>query len=39
MYQNPDMNIAELLQSDEFTYTKSEAVSDQSDGQYAEFTL
>ena len=39
MYQNPDMNIAELLQSDEFTYTKSEAVSDQSDSQYAEFTL
>ncbi|MBR4984852.1 MAG: ATP-binding protein [Proteobacteria bacterium] len=39
MYQNPDMNITELLQSDEFTYTKSEAVSDQSDGQYAEFTL
>ncbi|MBQ9242086.1 MAG: ATP-binding protein [Proteobacteria bacterium] len=39
MYQNPDMSMSDLLRSDEFTYTKSEAVSDTSDSQYAEFTL
>ena len=28
MYQHPEMKLADLLASDEFTYTKSEAVSD-----------
>lgn len=39
LYQNPDMKISELLESDEFTYTKSEAVSDEADKNYVEFTL
>lgn len=39
LYQNPDMKITELLESDEFTYTKSEAVSDEADKNYVEFTL
>ena len=39
MYQNPKMNMAELLQSDNFTYTKSEAVSDEADDNFAEFTI
>ena len=39
LYQNPDMNLQELMQSDQFTYTKSDAVSDQTDEKYAEFTI
>ncbi len=39
LYQNPNMTVEEMLQSDDFTYTKSEAVSDNADGDYAEFTL
>jgi len=39
LYQNPEMDMMELLQSDDFSYTKSEAVSDQTDQHYAEFTL
>ena len=39
MYQNPKMDMAELLQSDDFTYTKSEAVSDEADESFAEFTI
>ncbi len=39
MYQNPKMNMAELLQSDDFTYTKSEAVSDETGEDFAEFTI
>ena len=39
LYQNPDMALAQLLQSDEFTYTKSEAVSDEADQGYTEFTV
>lgn len=39
LYQNPAMKIEELLQSEEFTYAKSEAVSDETDQNYAEFTL
>ncbi|MEE8807736.1 MAG: ATP-binding protein [Lactimicrobium sp.] len=39
LYQNPDMSLAQLMQSDQFTYTKSEAVSDKTDEKYAEFTL
>lgn len=39
LYQNPSMTIQELLNSDEFSYTKSEAVSDDSDNLFAEFSL
>lgn len=39
LYQNPDKNINDLLNSDEFSYAKSEAVSDNTDEAYAEFTL
>lgn len=39
MYQNPDLNMTELLHSDEFSYTQSEAVSDKTSKNYAEFTL
>lgn len=33
------MTVDELLRSDEFSYAKSEAVSDQTDQNYVEFTL
>lgn len=39
MYQHPNMDMAALLQSDDFTYTKSEAVSDETDDNFAEFTI
>lgn len=39
LYQNPATTMEELLQSDAFTYAKSEAVSDQANQNYAEFTL
>ncbi|MBQ3732706.1 MAG: ATP-binding protein [Bacteroidales bacterium] len=40
LYQNPAMKLSELLESDAFTYTKSEAVSDNvTDENYAEFTI
>ena len=39
LFQNPSMTMNELLQSEEFVYTKSEAVSDQTDKNYVEFTL
>ena len=39
MYQNPALQMAELLDSDEFSYAKSEAVSDKTDDNYAEFTI
>ena len=39
LFQNPSMTMDELLQSEEFVYTKSEAVSDQTDKNYVEFTL
>lgn len=39
MYQNPAMSMAALMQSDDFAYTKSEAVSDHTDENYAEFTI
>ena len=37
--QDPDMTVTELLSSDSFTYTKSEAVSDKTDEAFAEFTI
>jgi len=40
LYQNPAMTLAGLLESDAFTYAKSEAVSDNvTDENYAEFTI
>ena len=39
LYQNPKMNITELLSSDEFSYAKSEAVSDERDSCFVEFTI
>ena len=38
-YQNPGMSIPALLESDEFTYSKSEAVSDETEAGFAEFTI
>ncbi len=39
LYQNPSMTPAQLLESDQFSYAKSEAVSDKADDNYAEFTI
>lgn len=39
LYQHPNQTIAGLLQSDEFSFSKSEAVSDQTEAGFAEFTL
>ena len=39
MYQNPGLRIAELMESDEFSYATSEAVSDETDSNYAEFQI
>ena len=39
LYQNPKMRITELLSSDEFSYAKSEAVSDETDAGFVEFTI
>ena len=39
LYQNPGMNVLGLLNSDSFSYAKSEAVQDTMDENYAEFTI
>ncbi len=39
LYQNPGMTILSLLNSDEFSYTASEAVSDNTASEYAQFTI
>ena len=39
LYQHPDTDIASLLGSEEFSYAKSEAVSDETDAGYAEFKI
>ncbi len=39
LYQNPALTVEALLRSDEFTFAKSEAVSDNAEGGYAEFTI
>ena len=39
MYQNPKLDMRELLGSEAFAYAKSEAVSDQTAAGYAEFTI
>ena len=39
LYQNPAMTLEGLLASDEFTYAKSEAVSDNASDNFIEFTI
>ena len=39
LYQHPEMSISSLLESDEFSYAKSEAVSDDAETGFAEFTV
>ena len=39
LYQNPETSPAALLSSDEFSYAKSEAVSDETDANFVEFTI
>ena len=39
LYQHPDMNITSLLESDEFSYTPSDAVSNETEQNFVEFTL
>lgn len=39
LYQHPGLSVSELLASDEFTFAKSDAVSDRAEGSYAEFTI
>ena len=39
MYQIPDMRVEDLLQSESFSYAKSEAVSDLTEKNYAEFEI
>lgn len=39
MYQHPKLDMDSLLKSDEFAYAKSDAVSDETTEQYAEFTI
>lgn len=39
LYQHPNMTMASLLASDEFSYAKSEAVTDDADPLYTEFKL
>lgn len=39
LYQNPSMTIEQLLNSDEFSYAKTEAVSDEADGTFVEFSV
>lgn len=39
LYQNPKLGLEDILQSDEFAYAESEAVSDKGEGNYTEFTL
>ncbi|MBO5536814.1 MAG: ATP-binding protein [Clostridia bacterium] len=39
LYQNPAMRITELLSSESFSYAKSEAVSNETEAGFAEFTI
>ncbi len=39
LYQDPKMNIEELLSSDEFSFAKSEAVSGETESGFVEFTI
>ncbi len=39
LYQDPSVKAAELLASDEFSFAKSDAVPDDTDENFAEFTI
>ena len=39
LYQDPGTTVSDLLKSDSFTYARSEAVSDNVDAAFAEFTI
>lgn len=39
LYQHPEMELKTMLESDEFAYTQTEAVSDKKTKEYAEFTI
>lgn len=39
LYQHPETDLAALLSSEEFSYAKSEAVSDETESGFVEFTL
>ena len=39
LYQHPEMSVAALLASEEFSYARSDAVSDETAEGFAEFTL
>ena len=39
LYQNPSLTLGELMESEAVTYAKSQAVSDETDANYVEFTL
>ena len=39
LYQNPALTVETLLRSEDFTYAKSDAVSDEADDDFAEFTI
>lgn len=39
LYQDPETDIETLLGSDDFSYAKSQAVSDETEDLYAEFTI
>ena len=39
LYQNPGMSMPDLLDSDEFSFSKSEAVSDETEAGFTEFTI
>lgn len=39
VWQNPDKKITDLLNSDQFSYTKSETVSDNAEKDYTEFKI
>lgn len=39
LWQHPDTKVEELLQSDQFNYSQSDAVSNKSDDQFAEFEI
>ena len=39
LYQDPSRTMDELLDSEDFAYARSEAVSDQADQAFAEFTI
>lgn len=39
LYQHPTMTLTALLESDGFSYAKSEAVSDEAEGGFVEFTI